>query len=256
MRISPLKELARKGNVFTFTEFMNAYGLQKNVASVMLNRFEKEGWIERFGKARYIIIPLESEKGKYTLHEFVMGSFLVDPYCIGYWSALNYYGLTEQIPSTVFVQTTSRKKKLKTTVFGVNYQFVHLKENKFFGLGKRWFDRYRVNVTNLEKTVVDCLDKPQYCGGVIEVAKALKTERIKYKADRNRLIEYAKRMGNSGVIRRLGYLCQKLDIPIDMPKPETRNYLYLDPTMPKEGEKIARWRLIDNLGDDLRGDLE
>jgi len=256
VRIDLLKNLARNGNVFTTAEFVRASGMQKGSAADLLGRFEKNGLVERFGKAKYMIIPLSSEKGKFTLHEFVIGSFLADPYCVGYWSALNFHGLTEQIPTTVFIQTTSRKKKQKQEVFGVNYQFVRLKQKKFMGITERWFDRYRVKITDPEKTIVDCLDKPQYCGGVIEVAKALNAEKARQKVDTVKMVDYAGKLGNSGVTRRLGYLCQMIEVDIDIPRPQTRNYLYLDPTMPKEGERIAKWRLINNLGRDIMGDLE
>jgi predicted transcriptional regulator of viral defense system len=58
-----------------------------------------------------MIIPLGAEKGKYTLNEFIIGSLLANPYSVAYWCGLDFYGLTEQFPNTVFLQTTSRKKK-------------------------------------------------------------------------------------------------------------------------------------------------
>ena len=38
-----------------------------------------------------MIISLGAEKGKYTLNEFIIGSLLVNPYPVAYWSALNFY---------------------------------------------------------------------------------------------------------------------------------------------------------------------
>ncbi|KAF5437857.1 Transcriptional regulator, predicted component of viral defense system [Candidatus Methanophagaceae archaeon] len=95
-----------------------------------------------------MIIPLGAEKGKYTLNEFIIGSLLVNPYCIAYWSALNFYGLTEQIPNTVFLQTTARKKKQATEIFGVRYRIVRIKEEKFFGIRKEWIEDTQVNITD------------------------------------------------------------------------------------------------------------
>lgn len=64
-------------------------------------------------------------------------------------------------------------------------------------------------------------------------------------------IEYATKIGNSGVIIRLWYLCETSGIPIDLPEVKTRNYLYLDPTMPEKGFKNSGWRLIVNLDEKL-----
>ncbi len=252
MRVNLIDQLASRGSTFTFKEVQKILGSDHLVTKVILSRLEKRGWIERIEKGKYMIIPLGAEKGKYTLNEFVIGSLFVKPYAIAYWSALNFYGLTEQIPHTVFIQTTARKKKQKIRIFGVDYRIIRIKESKLFGIRKEWIEGTQVNITDKEKTIVDCLDKPQYCGGIIEVAKALKNGEF----DEAKLIDYASKIGNSGAIRRFGYLCDLLQIDIPLPEINTRNYLYLDPTMPHKGIKNAKRRLIINLDKKSMGDLE
>ncbi|MEA1912422.1 MAG: type IV toxin-antitoxin system AbiEi family antitoxin domain-containing protein [candidate division WOR-3 bacterium] len=252
MRINLLERLAKKGNVFTFDELLRLSNIQRDVLWVILSRLERKGWIERIEKGKYMIIPLGAEKGKYTLNEFVIGSMLIKPYCIAYWSALNFYGLTEQIPNVVFIQSIARKKKQEKEIFGVRYRVVRVRDYKFFGIRKEWIEETQINITDMEKTIIDCLDKPQYCGGVVEVAKALKSESI----DRKKLADYAGQIGNSGVMRRLGYLCDFLGVDIDIPLSKTRNYLLLDPTMPQKGLKNAKWRLVINLNEKILGKLE
>jgi predicted transcriptional regulator of viral defense system len=248
MRINLLDELSKK-KAFTIEDAEQLGYTNKSVLKVILSRLEKKGWIERIEKGKYIVIPLGAEKGKYTLHEFVLGSYLVDPCIISYWSALNYYGFTEQIPRTVFIQTTSRKKHQEVTIFGVPYKIIRVKEEKIFGLEKAWFEETQISLTNREKTIIDCLDKPQYAGGIIEVAKALRTEEY----DKKILVKYAKKINNTGVIRRLGYICEFLQIPINLPEIKTRNYLKLDPILPVTNKLNAKWNLIIN---EKLGDLE
>ena len=247
-----INSLAKKGNTLTFEDALKVSNLSRESLRVFLLRLENRGIIERIEKGKYLIIPLGAEKGKYTLHEFIIGSTLIEPYSIAYWSALNYYGLTEQIPTTVFLQTTARKKNQDIKVFGVKYQIVKIKKEKVFGIRKEWIEETQINITDKEKTIIDCLDKPQYCGGVIEVAKALKNNKF----DRKKLENYAQRIGNSGVLRRLGYLCELLNIKIKLPKLNIRNYLLLDPTMSEKGPKSAKWRLIINLDEKVLGELE
>lgn len=103
MRIDVIDKLASRGNTFTFRDAQEILGSDYSVTKVILYRLEKRGWIERIEKGKYMIIPLGAEKGKYTLHEFLIASMLVSPYAIAYWSALSYYGLTEQFPTTVFI---------------------------------------------------------------------------------------------------------------------------------------------------------
>ena len=250
--IDLLNSLAKKGNTFTFNDALEMSNLFTKNLQKVLYRLQQKGAIDRIEKGKYLIIPLGAEKGKYTLHEFVIGSLLVKPYSIAYWSALNYYGLTEQIPTTIFIQTITRKFNTNPKVFGVQYKITKVKKEKMFGIRKEWMEETQISITDKEKTIIDCLDKPQYCGGVIEVAKALKNNKF----DRKKLENYAQRIGNSGVLRRLGYLCELLNIKISLPKINTRNYLLLDPTMPEKDTKNARWRLIINLDDKMLGELE
>lgn len=248
-----LKSISKKNNIFTFEELFEFMKIDRKMLWEIVSKLEKKGYIKRIEKGKYLIVPLSADKNKYTLHEFLIGSMLVKPYAISYWSALNYYGFTEQIPSTVFVQTTSRKKRQMIEVFGVNYKIVRTKENKFFGIKKEWIENTQIDITDKEKTIIDCLDKPQYCGGIIEVIKSLKNG---YKElDFKKLSQYANKIGNSGVIRRLGFICDLLDIKIKLPLMNVHNYLWLDPTMPKKGKKNAKWRLIININEKIIKDL-
>ena len=247
-----LDELAKIGNIFTVDEALRISGIRSDVLWVMLSRLESGGWIERIERGKYMIIPLGAEKGKYTMHEFVIASLLADPFCIAYWSALDFHGLTEQMPRTVFVETTSRRKRPKVNVFGVDYYIVRVKNEKFFGNEQHWIEGASINITDPEKTIVDCLDRTRLCGGVIEVAKALAEGGF----DKDKLIHYSIRINNSGVIRRLGYLADHLDLGIDVPKVDTRNYLCLDPSMPHRGPKNARWRLIVNIDEMEWGNIK
>jgi predicted transcriptional regulator of viral defense system len=242
MTIEILKSMAKENQVFSFAQLFQKTHIKKEILSVILSRMEEKGFIERIEKGKYLIIPLGSEKGKYTLHEFVIASYLVEPFAISYWSALHHYGLTEQIPSTVFVQTPSRKKKNQLEIFNVNYQIVRVKPAKFFGVRKEWIEETPIGITDREKTIVDCLDKPHYAGGIVEVAKALRAESL----DFNRLSNYALKIDNFAVVRRLGYLCEQLGIPVNLPPPASKKYLLLDPTMPAKGKNDPKWRLVLN----------
>jgi predicted transcriptional regulator of viral defense system len=248
MRIPLLDKIAQK-KIFTMEDAEQLSSANKGVLKVILYRLQKAGWIERIEKGKYIIIPLGAEKGKYTMNELIIGSALVEPAIISYWSALNHYGFTEQMPQTVFIQTTARKKNQELTIFGVNYKIIKIMKGKIFGIDQIWFENISVSITNKEKTIIDCLDKPRYSGGIIEVVKAIRSEDY----DIDKLKKYSMRINNSGVIRRLGYICDILNIEIDLPQIVTRNYLQLDPTLPKTNITNSKWKLIIN--EDL-GDLK
>ena len=79
MTIEVLKSMAKEGQMFSFDSIYKKTQIKKEVLSVILSRLEDRGFIERIERGKYLIIPLGSEKGKYTLHEFVIGSYLVEP---------------------------------------------------------------------------------------------------------------------------------------------------------------------------------
>jgi len=241
MRNMLLEKLA-KNKTFTIEDAEKISSVKKGVLKVILSRLEKQGQIERIEKGKYMIIPLGATKGKYTLHEFALGTNVVHPCIIAYWSALHYHGYTEQIPRTVFIQTTARKKKQDITIFGISYKIIRIKKEKIFGTENVWFEDMKVTITDKEKTIIDCLDKPHYSGGIIETAKALRTKQY----DTKKLIRYAQKINNTGVIRRLGYLCDTLGIPLSLSAIQTRNYLMLDPTQPTTTTTNAKWKLIIN----------
>ncbi|MCG2737691.1 MAG: type IV toxin-antitoxin system AbiEi family antitoxin domain-containing protein [Candidatus Methanoperedenaceae archaeon] len=238
-----LNELAKKGQTFTFEDASRTSSLSHQSLKVAVSRMEKEGLIERIEKGKYLIIPLGARKGRYTINEFIIGSQLIQPAVIAYWSALNYHGLTEQIPGTVFIQTTSRKKEQQLEILGVRYRFVRVTGKKLFGYEKVWIEDVAVEITDPEKTVVDCLDKPQYCGGIAEAAKALQGD-----LDIEKLKKYAIDIGNSAVIKRLGILCDKMGIKIDIkPGLLSGNYPLLDPSMHGKGILNRKWKIRENV---------
>lgn len=239
-----LHRLRRRGSIFTFRDALEVSGYDKNYLKLVLHRLEKGGWIERIERGRYIILPLEAERGRYTLHEFVVGTTLVKPSAIAYWSALHYHGLTEQIPSVVFVQTISRKKRRELTVLGTRYRIVRIVRRKFFGFEPLWIEGLKIHVTDREKTVIDCLDKPQHCGGVIEVYKALRERSV----DAERLSEYLKKFGSGAVAKRLAYLAKLADFDVEVPGHLIKKgVVVLDPTIPRRGKIDRRLKLLINV---------
>lgn len=121
----------------------------------------------------------------------------------------------------------------------------------FFGMYEHWADkREKVMVSDIERTVLDGLRQPEYCGGFTEVAKGFWMRRSDL--DVTRLVEYALRLNVGAVIRRLGYLLEAYEIdardPIErLHSRLTASYELLDPLLPPEGKFLARWRLRLNV---------
>jgi predicted transcriptional regulator of viral defense system len=121
-----------------------------------------------------VIVPIDAGvrgSESFIIHDFVIASHLASPYYIGFWSALNHHGLTDQIPRTVFVATTRPRKPLK--ILSSTFRFVQLAPKTFIGIETAKFDGAEVRISSKEKTLVDCLDHPELAGGIEEVARAV-----------------------------------------------------------------------------------
>ncbi|MGB4847996.1 MAG: hypothetical protein WBP41_08775 [Saprospiraceae bacterium] len=103
--------------------------------------------------------------------------------------------------------------------------------------------------SDLEKTFIDCLFKPDYAGGIVEVARALHVSKEKINFDL--LLDYAKKFDSQAIIKRLGFLLETLEIKTkildDLQKLKTRSYVLLDTELPKTGKRISRWSIQQNV---------
>ena len=234
-------------NIFELKDVKKALNCDYENAKVAVSRLVKKGWAERIGKGKYLIIPLSAgTKSEYTEHEFIIAS-LFKPGYIGYWSALNYYGYSEQIPNKIFIASPKRLKDRE--IFGMKYKFVYLSIRKFFGFLELHISGFKIRISDKEKTIVDCLDKPKYCGGIEEITKAIYLARDEL--DFNKIIKYGIRMNNNAIIKRLGFILDLFGFEEEkkLKRYISKSYAILDPSGPKKGKFNSKWRLVINVNE-------
>jgi predicted transcriptional regulator of viral defense system len=167
---------------------------------------------------------------------------------VGYDSALSHHGLTEQVPRTVYVVTPTRAQSRE--IHGVPYRVTTVTERKFFGRQPTSIDGTTVSVSDLEKTLVDCADHPEFCGGIRELASAMRTA-DEQGCSWQTVAEYLERLDNGAATKRIVYLADQLGI--DLPTREalvdsfTSGYSLLDPTQPRSGTSDSAYRLLVNV---------
>ena len=105
-----LTEITRQGKrIFTYEDAVKPYGSSNRRLRELLSTLVKRGWLQRIEKGKYLILPFEAGREReWTEHEFIIASNLIEPYYIGFRSALNYFGYTEQISRTVFIVSTRK----------------------------------------------------------------------------------------------------------------------------------------------------
>ena len=106
-------------------------------------------------------------------------------------------------------------------------------------------------VSDLERTLLDALDRQDVSGGWLEVARGL--WKARESIDRKRLVQYAKKYPNHSAARRLGFLLEHLkvrrDIVADLCKmnSKSKGYVLLNSLDKKQGRYSSRWGLQVNV---------
>lgn len=241
----------RRKTLFTVQDARDAVDLHPVHLYHLLQGLVRKRILERLARGLYLLIPIEA--GSQRLHSedaLVVASALTSPAAVAYWSALNFHQFTEQIPDVVFVETTRQVLRREREVLGMRFRFIRVAEHKFFGVETVQTGDKPVRVTDREKTLLDALDHPEYCGGMIESAKALVTgwkECVPAK-----VLDYAVRMNNSAVFKRLGFLLEHYGLA-DSPYLERirkrlrPGYSKLEPLNSLRGPHCARWLIRINL---------
>ena len=106
-------------------------------------------------------------------------------------------------------------------------------------------------MSDLERTILDGLDRPDLCGGIIDVIRGIwvKQKEIKWA----KMAQYARKFKTKAVAKRLGFIIETLQIGnqkfidrmLSIAK-EAKGYILFDPEGLKKGVYINRWGICLN----------
>ncbi len=232
--------LKSEATVFSAASAALSAGFSKSKAFQLIHSLHRKGLIERLEKNKYALAFFH-----FFAEPMAFAASLVWPGYVSFWSALAFYGFTEQLPNTIFVATSKRKKSIQTKKFSV--EFVPLGSKKLFGYAKVMVGNQQAVVAEKEKALVDSVYLPRHSGGLDEAAKALFN--AWQEIDKEKLVEYCLRMGNKSLNKRMGYLIELMRLEI---KPALLQKLHnrigkgfskLNPAFPKAGKYEKKWLL-------------
>jgi predicted transcriptional regulator of viral defense system len=229
-------------------------------AKNILSKLARHGAAQRVGRGKYVMIPADVMYGRksYVADPLVLVSEVMKgtEYYVAYYSAAHVHGLTEQMP---FKTTVAVLKQMRPIVIGnISVSFVNLKKSRFFGYEEIRYLDTTLNVSDLEKTLVDSVDRPELCGGIPEVVRtfsnAFGTGRVNWK----RLVSYVKRFSSRAVAQRLGFMIEYLEeekkIRVEPEILDDLQHLIgskiypLDVKALRKGEVSRKWKILNNAG--------
>jgi predicted transcriptional regulator of viral defense system len=164
--------------VFTVRDITNILDKPREYAYLVAYRLKKAGVIT------------EIEKGKYTFEDdpFVVASWIVWPSYISGWAALNFYKLTEQLPFTIHVITTKKRKRKIISYGDTRIEFVKIKRSAFFGFDRIVYQGREIFIAEKEKAIIDALATKKM--SLREAIELIKHNRRKI--NRSKLLSYAR----------------------------------------------------------------
>lgn len=222
--------------------------LPSSKAAKMLARWAKQGWLSRVRQGLYVPVPLEARTTDVALEDpWLIAERLYSPCYIGGWTAAEYWGLTEQIFRTIIVLTTLKPRNRRPRIRGVEFLLRTIPTKTLFGTKPVWRGQVKVNVANPTRTILDMLADPALGGGSRPTVDVFRNYIGSDKKNTKLLIEYADRLGNGAVFKRLGFITERF-APNEQALIQgcrarlTKGNARLDPSLPAD-KLVSAWRL-------------
>lgn len=238
--------------VFSIAEAQAALGGEYAAVLQTLRRLARAGWIVRLTAGRYALVPLSSgSTNAPQVNRYVIVRELLAPapYYVSHDSAMGIHHMLTR-PVTI-VTATSPRRLAARDILGIPYRFIYAPPVALWGHAPAWVTPYeQVVVSDLERTLLDGLTRPDLCAGIGQVATALWMRHTDL--DWNQLGIYTEKLGVQAVAQRLGYLLELFQLGSALLITRLQaliatGYVRLDPSLPDEGPYLARWRLRVNL---------
>ena len=242
----------RSRAVFRIDDVREITGLSEASARSFVRKLVNRGVAARLKPGLFVLVPFEmGREHQYLGSPLVVAREIMSgaAYYLSHGTAMEIHGMLTQ-PQLVITVSTPKPRR-SVTALGVQFRFVRCQRGHLFGLAEHWVTKQeKVCVSDPERTIIDGLKQPEYCGGVTEVAKGLWMRRHDLQVDK--LVAYAERIRVGAVVRRLGFLLETYEMARDpdlarLRRGLTATYVRLDPVLPAEGKRLRRWRLQLNV---------
>ena len=241
--------LREGGDVLTVENAARILGIGSEDTAKTLARWCKQGWLSRIKRGVYVPVPVESISKDRALDDaWIVIPDLFGPAYVGGWSAAEHWDLTEQIFRDICVFTVRPVAKRHQVIHNIPFVVTHIAPDQQFGTKTVWKKEKKLSVSDPTRTIVDMLSNPWAGGGIEHVIDCFKNYIKSPQFNPEQLVEYAERLGNAAVFKRLGFLAERLlggdHFLVTACKSRlSKGNAQLDPAL--RGDKlITRWRLF------------
>lgn len=217
-----------------------------SLAGVELNKLVKKGYLQKVRRGLYSIVPVEFIGKSYQPDRFVVASRITEPYALAYYSALELHGTSQSSFNRVYVSSPNR-------ILSFNHQGIEYKgvlTRNLFGITTVIREGQIIKVTDIEKTILDCVSHPDLTGGADEFVRSVEgLQNIKSE----HLLEYLARFNDKSLYAKTGFLLRLFadhwkvqpEVFESIRKQIGKTKYYFPPKLTRgTGELVKEWNLI------------
>ena len=183
--------------IFRLNDIVSLVGNERSCKELLRN-YKKQGLILQVRRDLYAITDLATKA--IIVSKFEIGSHITPTSYISYHSALEYHGVSHQVFYSLYISTEQRFNEFDFEE--IHYSYCKSAINS--GTETPSMNSL-VKVTNLERTVIDCLDRIERAGGLEEIVHSFAL--ITY-LDENKLLTYLAEYNKAYLYKKVGFVLQ------------------------------------------------
>ncbi len=235
----------------TVSDAAQVLSLDRHSAARQLARWSEQGWLRRARRGLYIPVPVDAEHPEsWGTDPILLADAVWHPCYVTGWTSANHWGLTEQVFRTTVLKTTQRVRASHEVLLGNEFLLAHTSlESLGWGMRQEWREERSFRLADPARTVIDVLDNPRLSGGLRLGAEMLAAFLLEH--DPKLLVQYAQKLGNRTVFKRIGYLGELVGADEALlntcSEHLSTGFPLLDPTQPRRGKRSGRWRVVINV---------
>lgn len=253
-----LKDFFIENPIFTsyeFSKYASAHGcVNLNSQQSALGYHRQKKNIVRIRKGLYAVAPKAPDNKKFIINPYLLASKLSSTSIIAYHSALAFHGLTEEDPKKI----SYLSKKYTIPLIYQDYHFISAKHPRAViklnqmdtGVETYHLNGIPIQVTSLERTLVDVFDRIHLSGGWYVAWKCLSNIEAK-KLDEEKILAYCRVLNNYTANAKVGVFLEahaerfgiSQSIMDELSRLSPRSAHYVNRKM-VGGRLMNRWNLI------------
>ena len=236
--------------IFRLDDLKSKFNNKKQLNNWIFN-LNKSNKIKKVRNGLYVSVD---QMGLITSTKYDIACKISKDSCLCYHSALEFYGLTNQVFNELIVGSSTKFNNFEFE--GITYIYKNMKN---YNQVKEEFNSIRV--TSLERTVIDCIDNINLAGGIEELLNTLEQIEI---LNEDKLLDALNSYDEIFLYQKTGYILEEFNDVLDLSndffnelkKHQSNQVKYFLQDEYKDIKYNSKWKLMCplNLKSKINGD--